>query len=242
MDEATRRENEFFEDEVRRIARELWPAASNSGSMMIDGRERDGVFETEECIHLVEATTSRRKDRAQENVDKLVPLIGKIQKKSSTKAVRGWIVTRDEPTVDQRQVVEKQRPVITILSFAHFQSRLIDSRAYLSIRDNWAFGSVRDPATGDKRPRVDYIELMLSNTKTGVIDTPANVLAGLHEGHRFVILGDYGAGKSMTLRWVFQALRSAHNRGETSKFPVYINLRDHYGQDAPQQNIEPCVP
>ena len=68
MDNVTRRENEYFEDEVRRIARELWPSAEFSGSTIVDGRERDGVFETEDCIHVVEATTSRRKEKAKEDI------------------------------------------------------------------------------------------------------------------------------------------------------------------------------
>jgi len=38
----------FFENEVRRIARELWPQAEYDGSLIVDGRERDGIFETEE--------------------------------------------------------------------------------------------------------------------------------------------------------------------------------------------------
>ena len=67
MDDATRQENEQFEDEVRRIARELWPDREFSGATKFDGREVDGVFETEDCIHIVEATTSRRKQKAEGN-------------------------------------------------------------------------------------------------------------------------------------------------------------------------------
>lgn len=52
-----------FEDEVRRIARELWPAAAFGGSLIVDGRERDGIFETEEFIHVIEATLLRTQRR-----------------------------------------------------------------------------------------------------------------------------------------------------------------------------------
>ena len=52
----------------------------------------------------------------------------------------------------------------------------------------------------------------------------------ISEGRTVVLLGDYGAGKSMTLREVYRELRSDYFRGQTSKFPVYLNLRDHYGQ------------
>ena len=55
-----------FEDEVRRIARLLWPSAEFGGASMEEGRERDGVFETEEFIHILECTTSRSKRKAVE--------------------------------------------------------------------------------------------------------------------------------------------------------------------------------
>jgi len=45
-----------FENEVRRIARQLWPAAAHDGAAIINGRETDGVFVTEECVHLIECT------------------------------------------------------------------------------------------------------------------------------------------------------------------------------------------
>lgn len=43
-----------FENEVRRVAHTLWTEARYSGAVNVDGRERDGIFETEECIHLLE--------------------------------------------------------------------------------------------------------------------------------------------------------------------------------------------
>ncbi len=45
-----------FENEVRRIARAIWPSAQYSGAAIAESRERDGIFETEELyrdsIHL----------------------------------------------------------------------------------------------------------------------------------------------------------------------------------------------
>jgi hypothetical protein len=57
-----------FEDEVRRIARDFWPSAAFGGSAIIAGRERDGIFVTDDVVHLVECTTSRRKDKAQQDI------------------------------------------------------------------------------------------------------------------------------------------------------------------------------
>jgi hypothetical protein len=207
-------------------------------AIISDGRERDGIFETEECFHCLEATTSRSKQKAQEDVSKLVSLAGKLQRKTATRAVRGWFVTRDEPTAEQRKIADKHRPLVTALSFSQFQSLLIDSKAYLSARDNYYFGSVRDPATGAKTPAVGFIEVMLSRIGGDGVASPRDLFDSIKAGGRAVVLGDYGAGKSMVLRHLYQELRKAHLRGETPRFPVFVNLRDHYGQYEPAELLE----
>ena len=238
MNDATRIENEQFENNVQQIARALWPAAEFSGATLIAGREIDGIFETEECIHVLEATTSRGKRKAKEDIDKLKTLMIKLRSATTFQPIQGWFITRDEPTAEQRGLANQQRDGINILSFLQFQGRLIDSRTYLDARDNYRFGSVRDPNTGDNEPAVKYVPLDLVRT-----DTPANVrrkdvLSLLEEGRTVVLLGDYGAGKSMTLREFYRTLKRRHLKGETSAFPVYLNLRDHYGQTDPAEVIE----
>ena len=53
-----------------------------------------------------------------------------------------------------------------------------------------------------------------------------------------MLLGDYGAGKSMTLQHLYTRLCIDYKKGQTTKFPVYLNLRDHYGQTEPSEIIE----
>lgn len=223
-------ENDHFEQEVRRIARALWPSAEFSGAAMVDNRETDGIFETEDCVHIVEATTSRRMDKALKDVTKLIKIIQKRKKISGTRVVRGWFVTRDEPTADQRKVTDKYSHSINALSFSQFQSRIINSGAYLSARNAHTFGSVRDPATGKHSSDIKYIPLDLLDIKTKQTFSYDNFKSIISEGTTVVLLGDYGAGKSMTLREIYYRLRKDHINGKTSKFPVYLNLRDHYGQ------------
>ena len=122
-EDPARREAQLFEDDVRRIARQLWPDAEFSGATNVDDRERDGVFETEESIHLIEATTSRKKEKVVHDVAKLTSLAKQQHRRSGMKSVRCWLITRNEPTADQRAVAEKHRDVVVILSFAQFQSR-----------------------------------------------------------------------------------------------------------------------
>lgn len=225
MRDATRYENEQFENEVLRVARALWPAAEYSGAVVAQGRETDGIFVTEDCIHIIEATTSRRKDKAKTDIDKLARLITLHRKQTSVHAIRGWFITRDEPTADQRAILTRYRNDIAALSFSQFQARLIDSKEYLSLRNNYPFGSVRDPATGKHDPAIQYVPLDLINTKTKDIFPRDQLLPRISEGYQTVILGDYGAGKSMTLRSIYYDLRSSYFKGTTSKFPVYLNLR-----------------
>ena len=92
-----------FENEVRRIARCLWPSAKYDGSAMALGRERDGIFETEECINIIESTTSKAIKEVKRNVHKSIDLSKSIGTKN--KPIICWLVTHDEPTADQRSAV-----------------------------------------------------------------------------------------------------------------------------------------
>lgn len=237
MDNALNKETKQFENEVRRIARALWPEAEFSGAGIMESREVDGVFETEDCIHIVEATVSRRMEKAKQDVDKINKLLRKLQGKSGTRAVRGWFITRDEPTADQRRITDKFKGSINVLSFSQFQARLIDSKSYLSARDVYPFGSVRDPATGlhEKDKEIEYVALDLVQTDSKDLVPLKEMTSVIRNGSTVVLLGDYGAGKSMTLREVYRELRKIHLSGRTSTFPIYLNLRDHYGQIDPAE-------
>ena len=181
-----------FEDEVRRIARELWPAFLFGGAAMEDGRERDGVFETEWVIHLIEATTWRTKEKADKDIEKLVKLRRRLTS-SGGKPVQCWFVTLNEPTADQRAVAPRDNSV-RVLSFEQFRGQLVDAHGYLRIREKCAFGSARDPESGDVVVRETYLPTrMFTSSGDGLSVT--DVAASLQDHGRVVILGDYGAGK-----------------------------------------------
>ena len=50
-------------------------------------------------------------------------------------------------------------------------------------------------------------------------------------GETLVLVGDYGAGKSTTLREIFAALRSNYFSKRTSRFPVHLNLSPNPPKD-----------
>lgn len=238
MKDTTREQNERFENDVRHIARALWPSAEFSGATILEGQERDGVFETEDCIHIVEATTSRRAQKAQQDTTRIEKLLNKFQSRNGIQAFRGWLVTRDEPTAEQREATKKYRNKINIFSFAQFQARLIQSNTYLGTRNDYTFGSVRDPATGEKNPNIKYVPLDIVEIESKDALSLSGLTSLISEGQIIVLLGDYGAGKSMTLREIYYDLRKKHLKSETRNFPVYLNLRDHYGQSDPAEIIE----
>ncbi|HZQ72161.1 MAG TPA: hypothetical protein VFB08_04530 [Burkholderiales bacterium] len=231
-------EGHAFEKEVRVIARELWPEAVVAGAITLDARERDGFFETEDCIHLIEATISRLKSKADEDVKKLVALAHRLQKARYGKSVKCWFITKDEPTPDQHSVAFSNRNLVTVESFAHFRTRLIDSSGYLLMRDKYPFGSVRDPGTGNLDVKVDYVPLEMLEVGSGKLWSVQMLSEALATGGHFVLLGDYGAGKSMTLRQLYADQKKLFAEQKIHRFPVYLNLRDHVGQEDATEILE----
>jgi hypothetical protein len=225
-----------FEDEVRRIARLLWPSAEFGGAAMEDGRERDGIFETDEFVELIECTVSRSKQKAEDDGEKLAKLIRKYEAKQRMKHVRGWFVTLQEPTADQKAAIQKKKERIVAVSFDQFRARLIDARTYLSLRGNYAFGSVRDPETGLAQTKLDYVPLGILDREGGT-HTVSSLAQAVDSGGRVVVLGDYGAGKSSTLRELFYTVAKRFWANSTIRFPVLLNLRDHHGQDDPAEAL-----
>lgn len=232
-------EDLLFENEVRRIARARWPQAQFDGASVIGGKERDGIFETDDVIHYVEATTSRKAEKAKYDTKKMFSAMVEQQKSGSMKGAIGWFVTKEEPTADQRMEVRSNgKQQVKAVSFAQFQEALVDVSAYFARRENHMFGSVIDPITNNFKPTVNYIPLDLLDLENGNSLDIQSIANGLANGSSYTILGDYGAGKSMTLRQIYFTLRDKYQSGGTPQFPLYINLREHSGQDDPSELLE----
>jgi hypothetical protein len=226
-----------FEDEVRRIARLLWPAAEFGGAQMVEGRERDGIFESDDFVHCIECTVSRQKDKASDDGAKLEKLIKKLAARYPTKFIKGWFITLDEPTADQRSVLTKYQSRIVPCSYDQFRAKLVDARSYVSLRQKYPFGSVRDPSSGSTSFDLKYIPIELLDDSAAPHDVDS-VAHRLLNGGRVVLTGDYGAGKSSTTREIFFALGRRFWQGKTATFPLLLNLRDQHGQTDPVEAIE----
>ena len=156
-----------------------------------------------------------------------------------TRGVKCWFITLGEPTGDQRAYAQQSQGLAVAMSFSQFESKLVDARSYLSLRGNYYFGSVRDLRTDSATDvSVEYIPLDLVEVGSQRLWSVQDVLHRLVKGGRFVFLGDYGAGKSMTLRELYFDLRKVYLRSGSPPFPIYINLRDHHGQGNPAEVLE----
>ena len=227
-----------FEDQVRDIARHLWPTAAFSGSAKEGGRERDGVFITDEMVHLIECTMSRRKDKAEQDTKKLESLCRNMQRQYPTKGVKGYFITHDEPTAEQRDAVKRLgRDYVVTLSFSQFRAQMIDARSYLDARMQYPFGSMYDPETQSRIAPSQLIARQLV-TRDGATLEIDDIPRKLQNGETLVLVGDYGAGKSTALREIFVALRNNYFSNRTGRFPVHLNLRDHHGQTDPAEALE----
>lgn len=226
-----------FEDEIRRIARLLWPKAEFGGAELQDGRERDGVFETEEFVHLVECTISRTKQKAVDDFAKLSKLLKQTEVRAPQKFCKGWFVTLDEPTADQRGVFAKSKGRVVAISYDQLRGKLIDARSYLQLRAQYPFGSMRDPATGQTSVNIQYVPLDIAD-KNGALHDVAAIARRVSQADRFIILGEYGAGKSSTLREVHNRLAKEFWDQRSNRFPITVNLRDHHGQTDPVEILE----
>ncbi len=233
-------DDKSFENDVRRIARLLWPAASFGGARIEDGRERDGVFITDEAVHLLECTTSRSKAKAIQDVKKLETLVQQYRKKYALKSVKGWFVTLNEPTADQRDVVHTNSSAVVAVSFRQFKSQIIDADTYIELRKQRPFGSMEDLSVdeNDETRRFYYIKQSIVSDETGREWTAYELADSVLNGDRFILSGDYGAGKSTTTREIFYHLANKYRKNRISRFPIILNLRNHHGQSDPVEAIE----
>jgi len=187
----------------------------------------------------VEATRSTKQRKATQDAGKLAQAMQRLGRQHPDKAIRGFFVTEQEPTAAQRGVVEKAGPQISAMSFATLQSRLVDARQYVSDRRKKAFGSALDPVTQHADVEGNYVALdLLELPGRERTYSVGQVLEALYSGAKVVLLGEYGVGKSMTLRQIF--LDSARDllAGRSQRFVIHINLRDHQGQIDPAEAIE----
>jgi hypothetical protein len=220
-----------FEASVRHVARQLYRHASSSGSIKLDDRERDEIIDTGTELIIVEATQSRKLEKIKGDLKKSIELVKMLRTspKFSEYNFRIMLVTADDPTADQNEYVKSSKAGCPkeIISLTTLFSRLFDARHYIRVRGDHSFGSVRDPANEHnyKVPPSEYIATALSRESTGESIKASELATRLEGSGLYVIYGDYGSGKSMTLRDIYFKARDHFISGKLLRCPVYLNLR-----------------
>lgn len=237
-DEKQQEESEF-EAEVLRISRALFaPENEFQGSTYIGTAERDGVFVGPDSVTIIECTVSRRKDKAEKDGKKLKEACLAMARQHPFKAIKGFFVTRDEPTADQRAVIKGFGPPLIACSFAQLRSQLVDSLRYLELREAYPFGSAREPSGGGHQELKPYVAVDPVESGTGEPFSVERVAQELGDGRSVLLYGDYGTGKSMFLRELYRRLAKNHRKHPFRPFPILLNLRDHQGQTLPVEALE----
>lgn len=234
---------EGFETSVRQVAKNLYKSARSTGSIILDGRERDEIIDTGTELVIIEATKKRTLDKIKYDLKKSADLVRLLRKDSrfSEYNFRIILVTLNEPTADQNDHVNKSKTGCPkeVISFSSLFSRLFDARHYLRVRSDHYFGSIRNPA--DDRdldvPPSSYIPTALNEEGTGENLTAQSLVDRMSKGRVHMLLGDYGSGKSMTLRDVYLKLQTAFIKGDSTRCPIYINLREHVAQTEPYEAL-----
>ena len=223
-----RTKGQNFEQSVRDVARALWGLRDGEGaSEFINGDEIDCVCRTEDVTHLIESTTDMRMDKFRRQVNKLILAKSYLEKRGET--VRLWSVTNNEPTTAQRTTARGHG--ITALSFKAFKTRLLDSQQYLQARWHYRFGSAADPDSGSTNVAEDeYIRLPLNDINAEKSYSIREICDLLYDGQTIILVGPFGAGKSLTVREIFNRIRRDFYNERTDRTPIALNLREHWGQ------------
>lgn len=229
-----------FETRALNVARSIHDPLGLQGAVMHGGRERDAIFVRDDSINVYEFTTRRDAAKAREDAKKLRDLLTSLQRQpeNAFKSLTGWFVTRDEPTADQRNAIMRElknsRVTVHAISIRTLQRRLCDSESYLNVRNASPFGSIAYSRQNlpDVKVRVSF------SGKGGPALTVKDLADSLLAGERFLLVGEFGVGKSHALRDIFAELRKRHFRSQAlSPFPMHINLKDCVGLKTPAEII-----
>lgn len=207
------------------------------------------MYESDDAVHLIEATVSKKLEKAKQDLSKLVELHRKRKRTTRDRIVKGWWVVRDGLSQEQREeyvaILRRHHlsPAdLAAVSFEEFRRKLIDVNEYLGLREKAPFGSIADPLTGETNDKTEYVALDMVDRVSGAIvsvkELCRRLLADDEQDRFFVLLGDFGAGKSMTIREAFRKLSEQARTGATTRFPMVLNLRDHHGQVRPHEALQ----
>jgi hypothetical protein len=227
-----------FEVRARNVAHAIHDPLGVQGAVMFQGKEYDGIFQTEEAIYAYEFTVDRKKEKAEKDAKKLSTILLSLQRKPENRyrTCTGWFVTKDDPTAEQRSAVERESRKTGIslyaISIVSLHRRLCDAEGYLRSRDNAPFGSTAYAVpVALNEVQVDP-EFRLGRSSLSVKEVSQKLL----DGERTLLVGEFGVGKSYAMRELYRELRKQYLKSAGAiPFPLHINLRDCAGLRTPAE-------
>jgi hypothetical protein len=219
-----------FERLVADFSRRIWSPEAITVNRKIDGRELDILVQSGNEVVFIECTIERGKKKAQGDISKIRDFRKALLGDATHKVVSGFFVTQHDPSPEVHEVAKENGSWIEACSFPGFINKHNCSTSYILERPKSQFGSVRNPADDSpKLARNQYIEVPLrpvGSGKTLSVDKIVEDIVAKKQAVRIVLTGDFGIGKSMTFRELYFRLAEAYARGESYRFPMYINLKD----------------
>jgi NACHT domain len=233
-------EDRVFENEARKTAEAIWgmaPGECQPEFYTTDPkvRELDGLARLRDVSHLIMTTVSRKLEKTKEDVRKLNAAERIERTRDGGVAVQKWFITRDQ--LEAEHIRHCRDNNVTTMTLSDFRRRFFDARSYLAKRRASAFGSARNPDDNSiSIPEDEYLELPLRvlATEQGVAQgdsfwSLAELCDQLAQGKTVVLVGPFGAGKSLTVREVFFHLAQRYLSNQTAQAPIALALREHWG-------------
>ncbi len=230
----------IFEDRVRRVAEAVWrlepggcqPEWYRNNPVL---HELDGIARLPDITHLLMATADTKLQKVKDDVEKLLAA-AKVERKSGAQT-KLWMIT--EKQLNAEHVAHCRANKVEILTLEQFRDRSFNGRDYLAKRRTAAFGSSRNLRDNTVTiPEDEYVAVPMTRTEalgTSQSSSPKIedvsidwLIDALLRGEAFVLVGPFGAGKSLTAREIFLRLADRFASGE-EVVPVAINLREHWG-------------
>lgn len=220
---------EKLETRVRTIASLIWsrPALKEQ----VNGVNLDCVLKTEDDEWvIVEVSRSNTLQKLREDLAKFGVIRPALHAQDI--AARCFFVSEYEPSLELRESGKGMH--VRVLSVEEFSSQFFDFRSYGAARLQKPFGSAVRPDTGE-RDESEYVPVKFKAVKDGSPVTVDDIVGKLLVGRRLILLGEFGTGKSRAFREIFIKLGAVAQH--TNKYPVALNLREHWGARAAQELI-----
>ncbi len=216
----TTRDWSELEQKTRAIATLLWqrPAVAEE----VAGVRLDCVLRLEpDYWVVVEVSKSDTLDKLRVDLAKLISVRTSLQAQQIATRCYFVCATGLHPSIRETAKASK----VTAMSFAEFATQFFDFPTYYNARIAKPFGSAVDPITGALDP-YDYVPVRYA--RRNGLELGLDELVGmLATGKKVLLTGPFGTGKSRAFREIY--LRLAKDAGDTTRYPIAINLRESWG-------------